>query len=343
MVKYGIAWEVFSLFICTGLYTQEYRKRGSAHRRCYGAILQSVFGSDYSRIFQALRMVKYFQLEVLLGKTKMKFGQIVYATVLISCRASDAVSLISNSTSEANCPSQYCPYDYPMLTCTTLTSILRWISDVASPATPFTVANSRIGETNSLVNRTNDFEILYKSELTCKSPLTSVLTATSSNVIGSTVWCSDGNGTMMSLYLQLYGGRFTVHWSPLGTNILFPPVPSITAPSSPKNSSEPITYMNGVPRYVHWSPSNDACGDPGTYYQVTGPQGIPVCSHVPGNITSCDISGLSANVSHVDVWTVNCVGKSSPLRILIPSWHTTTSHTLPPSSTPGGSSSGQVS
>ncbi|KAL5500408.1 hypothetical protein EMCRGX_G011965 [Ephydatia muelleri] len=230
----------------------------------------------------------------------------------------DAVSLISNSTSEANCPSQYCPHDYPMLTCTTLTSILRWISDVASPATPFTVTNSKIGETNILVNGTNDFEILYKAELTGKAPLTSVLTATSSNVIGSTVWCSDGNGTM-------------------------PPVVHCTAPSSPKNSSQPITYMNGVPKYVHWSPSNDACGDPGTYYQVTGPQGIPVCSHVPGNITSSDISGLSANVSHIDVWTVNCVGKSSPLRIPIPSWHTTISNTLPPSSTPGGSSSGQVS
>eukprot|EP00731_Ephydatia_muelleri_P011620 Em0006g514a len=227
-------------------------------------------------------------------------------------------SLISNSTSEANCPSQYCPHDYPMLTCTTLTSILRWISDVASPATPFTVTNSKIGETNILVNGTNDFEILYKAELTGKAPLTSVLTATSSNVIGSTVWCSDGNGTM-------------------------PPVVHCTAPSSPKNSSQPITYMNGVPKYVHWSPSNDACGDPGTYYQVTGPQGIPVCSHVPGNITSSDISGLSANVSHIDVWTVNCVGKSSPLRIPIPSWHTTISNTLPPSSTPGGSSSGQVS
>eukprot|EP00731_Ephydatia_muelleri_P011616 Em0006g510a len=177
----------------------------------------------------------------------------------------NAVSLISNSTSEANCPSQYCPHDYPMLTCTTLTSILSYLI--------------QCDWVHSVVLR----------------------------------WERDND-------VQLYG-----------------------APSSPKNSSEPITYMNGVPRYVHWSPSNDACGDPGTYYQVTGPQGIPVCSHVPGNITSCDVSGLIANVSHIDVWTVNCVGKSSPLRIPIPSWHATTSHPLPPSSTPGGSSSGQVS
>ena len=40
------AWEVFSLFIQvrSGLYKQKYRKRGTSHRRCYGAI----FASPYS-------------------------------------------------------------------------------------------------------------------------------------------------------------------------------------------------------------------------------------------------------------------------------------------------------
>lgn len=246
---------------------------------------------------------------------------IVYHSFLIICRAS-SVSLFCNSASGTKCLSQYCPQDTPTFTCTTTSGSLRWTPDGTLPTTPFTMEHSNIGVFVWLVNKTNEPQLLFKAQLTNKtSPnnLTSVLTATSPNVMGSTVRCSDDN-EMKSLHVQLYG-----------------------APSSPKNSSKPITYTNGVPQYVHWPPpDDDACGDPGLYYHVTDPQGIPVCSSVPRNTTSCDISGLGANVSYVDVVTENCVGRSLPLRIYIPSWPTTTSHTPPTTSTLQGGSQGHT-
>ena len=45
----------------SGLYTQEYRKRGSAHRRCYGAIFASSYSAQtfYSRGVRDLEVITH--------------------------------------------------------------------------------------------------------------------------------------------------------------------------------------------------------------------------------------------------------------------------------------------
>ena len=86
-------------------------------------------------------------------------------------------------------------------------------------------------------------------------------------------------------------------------------------------SPQPITNVtclspNGISLTVHWSLLPDVCGDPGLYYNVTSLQLGSLCPHLPSNVISCDITGLSVNVSYdVQVRAVNCAGTSSPLVI----------------------------
>ena len=88
-------------------------------------------------------------------------------------------------------------------------------------------------------------------------------------------------------------------------------------------SPQPITNVtclspNGISLTVQWSPLPDVCGDPGLYYNVTSPQLGSLCPHLPSNVISCDITGLSVNVSYdVQVRAINCAGTSPPLMIPI--------------------------
>ena len=170
-----------------------------------------------------------------------------------------SVSLFCNSASGTKCLSQYCPQDTPTFTCTTTSGSLRWTPDGTLPTTPFTMEHSNIGVFVWLVNKTNEPQLLFKAQLTNKtSPnnLTSVLTATSPNVMGSTVRCSDDN-EMKSLHVQLYGGRFNFPLiSNMCANILFPPPlvsskqplhPLRTHPSPSPTRTECPNMSTGLP------------------------------------------------------------------------------------------------
>lgn len=210
-----------------------------------------------------------------------------------------------------------------MVTCTTNgTTVQSWTSSSTSPSTVFSLDASLVNDTIALVNNSMVmFVVHFKAASVEYKMMTSVLSViVSAKIVGTVLQCADNTESytgvhVASLLFQEFNGKYRK----ITRCALMKCSPAV--PPAPIMSSYPITNITcmgpkGVSLTVHWFPSGNTCGDPGLYYNVSSPQLGLLCSYLPANVTSCDLSGLGVNVSYdVHVKVVNCAGSSPPLVI----------------------------
>eukprot|EP00731_Ephydatia_muelleri_P033822 Em0039g8a len=224
---------------------------------------------------------------------------------------------------DPQCPPTYCLGDQLVVTCTTNgTTVQSWTSSSTSPSTVFSLDASLVNDTIALVNNSMVmFVVHFKAASVEYKMMTSVLSViVSAKIVGTVLQCADNTENYTGVHIaSLLFQEFNGKYRKITRCALMKCSPAV--PPAPIMSSYPITNITcmgpkGVSLTVHWFPSGNTCGDPGLYYNVSSPQLGLLCSYLPANVTSCDLSGLGVNVSYdVHVKVVNCAGSSPPLVI----------------------------